>query len=194
MAQKYEQIIWRKVACCSYTTPLKRNTCYESFSGTFLSNCSFVLLWVAGSERLHSKASLLKTTKAYKDQSKTGKAQRERLYCGPVLEALPCNFIKTGFHHQEFSDKLLPKAYLNDWLERAFIKISLKLRGNKTIRPEYSIKKMKHLSKFTGKNIWWSSFIEKLQSQNLTEGELYHGCFPITFVTFFRTATLKIAC
>ena len=46
--------------------------------------------------------------------SKTRKAQRERLYCGPVLEALPCNFIKTGFHHQEFSDKLLPKAYLND--------------------------------------------------------------------------------
>ena len=65
---KYEQIIWRKVACCSYTTPLKRNTCYESFSGKFLSNSFFVLLWVAGSERLHSKASLLKTTKAYKDQ------------------------------------------------------------------------------------------------------------------------------
>ena len=38
------------------------------FSGMFLSNRSFVLLRVASSKRLHSKASLLKTRKTSKDQ------------------------------------------------------------------------------------------------------------------------------
>ena len=100
----------------------------------------FVVLWVASSERLHSKASLLKTRKASKNQkeilactlgndcSKTGKAQRERLCRSPVLEMLPCNFIKTGFHGwyflknvPTFSAKLLHKIHMNYWLERVFI-------------------------------------------------------------------------
>ena len=84
------------------------------FSGKFLSNCSFVLLWAASSERLHSKASLLKARKASKDQkemlayalengrSKTGKAQGVRLCRSPVLETLPCDFIKTRFRCWHF--------------------------------------------------------------------------------------------
>ena len=36
--------------------------------GKFLSNFYIVLLWVAGSERLHSKDSLLKTRKESKDK------------------------------------------------------------------------------------------------------------------------------
>ena len=36
--------------------------------GKFLSNSYIVLLWVAGSERLHNKDSLLKTRKESKDQ------------------------------------------------------------------------------------------------------------------------------
>ena len=70
----------------------------NSFPGKFLSNCSFVLLWVASSERLHSKASLLKTRIASKDQeemltcalqngySKIGKALGESLCPSSVLE------------------------------------------------------------------------------------------------------------
>ena len=84
------------------------------FSGSFLSNCSFELLWVAGSERLHSKASLLKTRKASRDQKemlvcaldngccKTGKAQGERRCQTSGLETLPCDFIRTGFHRWHF--------------------------------------------------------------------------------------------
>ena len=84
------------------------------FSGKFLSNCSFVLLSVASSERLHSKTSLLETREASKEQkeklacapqndcSKIGKPQRESLRRGSVLETLPCNFIKTGLHHWYF--------------------------------------------------------------------------------------------
>ena len=37
----------------------KRYFPYEHFSGNFLSNCSFMLLGAAGSERLDSKVSLL---------------------------------------------------------------------------------------------------------------------------------------
>ena len=100
-----------------------------------------MVLWVASSERLHSKASLLKTRKASKnhkeilagtlgnDCAKTGKAQRERLCWSPVLEMLPCNFIKTGFHGWHFlknvptfsAKKLIHKIYMNYWLERVFI-------------------------------------------------------------------------
>ena len=84
------------------------------FSGKFLSNCSFVLLLVAGSERLHTKTSLWKARKAPKDQKKifacalengypeTGKAQGERLCRSLVLETIPCDLIKIGFHHWYF--------------------------------------------------------------------------------------------
>ena len=43
----------------------------NSFSGTFLSNCFFVLLWVESLKRLHSKASLLKTRNAYPANTST---------------------------------------------------------------------------------------------------------------------------
>ena len=57
-----------------------------------------------------SKASLLKTRKESKGRkeilacalqngySKIGEAQRERVCQSPVLQTLPCNFIKTGLH------------------------------------------------------------------------------------------------
>ena len=60
--------------------------------------------------KTNSKASLLKTRKEFKDQkeifacalqkccSEIGKAQGEPLCRNPVLETLPCNFIKTGLH------------------------------------------------------------------------------------------------
>ena len=65
---------------------------------------------MTGSERLHSKASLLKTSKGSKDQKetpactlrnggcKTRKAQGERLCRSHVLGMLPSDFIKTEFH------------------------------------------------------------------------------------------------
>ena len=113
-SQIREQLNRSKVAGCSYTAPLKSNISYEPFSGKFLSNCSFMLLWVKGSERLRSTASLLKTKKASKDQkeilacalengyAKTGKAQKERLCRSPVLETLSGNFFKTGLHRWYF--------------------------------------------------------------------------------------------
>ena len=73
------------------------------FSGTSLSNCTFLLLWVAKSKRL-----LLKTRKTSKgqeeilactlqnDSSKTGKILGKSLCRSPVLETLSCNFIKQG--------------------------------------------------------------------------------------------------
>ena len=88
------------------------------FSGKFLSNCSFVFLWVTSSERLHSKVILLKIRKAYKDQeeiltcalqngcSKIGKALGESLFRSPVLQKLSCNFIKTGLHRWHFPRKV----------------------------------------------------------------------------------------
>ena len=83
------------------------------FSGTFLSNCSFVPLLVASSKRLYSKSGLLNTGKASKDQeeiltfalqngcSKIGKILGKSLCRNPVLET-SCNFIKTGLHRRHF--------------------------------------------------------------------------------------------
>ena len=81
-------------------------------------------LWVTvllrSSEWLNSKASLWKTRKASRDQkeilactlendcSKTVKAERERLCRRPVLEMLPRNFIKTGFHRWHSSKNVPP--------------------------------------------------------------------------------------
>ena len=88
------------------------------FSETLLSNCSFVLLWVASSKRLHSKASLLKTRKVSKDQegiltcalqngcSKIGKIPEKSLCRSSVLETLSCNFFKSGFHRWHFLGNL----------------------------------------------------------------------------------------
>ena len=59
-SQIRELLIWSKIAGCSYTASLNKNIFYKPFS--------FMLLWVVGSERLHSKASMLKTMKASKDQ------------------------------------------------------------------------------------------------------------------------------
>ena len=76
------------------------------FSGKFQSNYSFVFLGVADFERLHRKASkdqkeILVCALQY-SCSKLGKAQGERLLRSPVLESLPCNFIKTGLHRWHF--------------------------------------------------------------------------------------------
>ena len=89
----------------------------NSFYGTFL-NCSFVLLWVRSSKRLHSKVSLLKARKASKAQeeiltcalqngcSKVGKILGESQCWSSVLETLSCNFIKIGLHRWHFPRKL----------------------------------------------------------------------------------------
>ena len=118
LARQQSQIpgkfIWSKVGSCSYTAPLNvtfpRNHFLVSFWVTaFLCSCEWhVPKWLQG------KASLLKARKASKNQkeilacalengcSKYGNAQREHLCRSPVLETLPCNFIKTGFHHWYF--------------------------------------------------------------------------------------------
>ena len=112
------------------------------FSGKFLSNCSFVLLWVGSSERLHNKATLLKTRKA-------SKVQEEILTCALYvlcrsprnvfsrrsLETLSCNFIKTGLHRWHFPRKVptffwlnnFTKTPPNNWLERVFIYLVSKI-------------------------------------------------------------------
>ena len=78
----------------------------NAFSGTFL-NCSFVILLVASSKRLHSKASLLKTGKASKVQEEILTCALQNGGCwSPVLEILPCNFIKIGLHRSHFPRKL----------------------------------------------------------------------------------------
>ena len=70
-----------------------------------------MLLCVASSGKLHSKACLLETRKASKDHeeiltcalqngcSKTGKILGKNLCLSPVSETLPRNFIEIGFHH-----------------------------------------------------------------------------------------------
>ena len=73
---------------------------------------------MASSGKLHSKACLLETRKASKDHeeiltcalqngcSKIGKILGKNLCRSPVLETLPCDFIKIGFHHYHFPRKL----------------------------------------------------------------------------------------
>ena len=63
----------------------------NTFSGTFLSNCSFVLLQVASSKRLHSKTSLLKTRKTSKDQEEilTSALQNDCSKIGKILGKKP---------------------------------------------------------------------------------------------------------
>ena len=114
-SQNCEQLIWSKVAGCSYTDPLKRNIFYESFFGKFLSSCSFVLPWVAGSERLNSKASLLKTRKTSKNQKKILACALEN---GCSKTSTAGIFLRM---FRLFSDKLLHKISMNDWYERVFI-------------------------------------------------------------------------
>ena len=119
----------------------------NSFSEKFPSNCSFGLLWVASSERLHSKDSQLKTRKESKGlkeivacvlqngYSKIEKAQGERLGRSSVFENLPCNFIKTELHRWHFPRNVptffgqsIHKTPLSDWLERLFICLVSKSR------------------------------------------------------------------
>ena len=135
-----QQLIWSKFAGSSYTDPLKRNISCEPFSRLFLSKCDFVLLWVAGSERLHSKFSPLNSGKASKNQkeilaytlengcSKTGKAQRERLCRSPILEMLHCNFTKTRFYHRRVLPRNVPTFFrqttsqnIREWLIGKFV-------------------------------------------------------------------------
>ena len=59
----------------------------KTFSGTFLSNCSVVLLRVASSKRLHSKASLLKTRKTSKDQEEILTSALQN-YCSKIEKIL----------------------------------------------------------------------------------------------------------
>ena len=89
------------------------------FSGTFLNNCSFVLLWVASFKRLRCKASPSKSRKASKNQeeiltcalqndcSKIAKILGKSLCQSPVLETLSCNFIKTGLQRWHFPRKFV---------------------------------------------------------------------------------------
>ena len=111
------------------------------FPVNFPSNYTFVFLWVASSERLQSKTTLLKTRKAYKNQeellicvlqngcSKIGRSLGESLSQSPVLETLSCNFIKKqGWTADIFFGKFrlflvkqFHKTSLNDWLERVLI-------------------------------------------------------------------------
>ena len=86
------------------------------FYGTFLSNCSFVHLWLTSSKKLRSfSVKTRKASKVHKDIltcalqsgcSKTGKILGKSLCRIPVLETLSCNFIKTGLHHWHFPRKL----------------------------------------------------------------------------------------
>ena len=64
--QRREHLIQNKVASwdhvvCSF---IKKELSPCTFSGNFLSRCSFEVLWLTCSERLYSQTSLLKTRKA----------------------------------------------------------------------------------------------------------------------------------
>ena len=90
---------------------------------------------MASSERLHSKAFLLKTRKVFKDQKKIlacrfkiWNTQGKSVCRSPILETLACNYIKSRLHHWHFAWDFLTfqRNYFkevpgNDWLESALI-------------------------------------------------------------------------
>ena len=190
-------------------------------SGMYLSSCSFVPLWVASSKRQHSKAYLLKTRKASKDQegiltcaiqngcSKIGKILGKSLCRSLVLETLSCNFIKTGLHRWHFPRKIptfvgqtiLQKHLLNDWLERVFKGCLL---SQIIIASAGQLSKCNRKSTVIAFRILVKSHkpIWKFTGKNLwwnsllvRERELHHKWFPINLAKFFRNfATLKIIC
>ena len=52
---------------------------------------------------------------------------------------------------------------------------------------------LKNFAKFTGQNLCWSLFVEKiagLTPANLLKRRLQHRCYPVSFVKFLRTTFL----
>ena len=90
---------------------------------------------MVSSERLHSKAFLLKTKKVFKHQKeilacrfKIGNTQGQSSCRSPILQTLPCNYIKSGLHHWHFAwncptfqRNYFTEVPVNDWLESALI-------------------------------------------------------------------------
>ena len=116
---------------------VKSNFLYSLFPGNFQSNCSFHLLVVAVSERLHIKTYFSKTRKACKNQKflvlyrmvalKKSKRLKEYDYHGNLL--LPQDFTKTRQYYGHFpknvptflEQQLFHKTGLNDSFYGIFI-------------------------------------------------------------------------
>ena len=153
------------------------------FSGKFLSKYSFMLLWVASSERLHSKATLLKTRKASKDQE-------EILTC-----ALQNGCSKIGKAVGE-KTPLNTKTPLNDWLKRVFICLVSQIilasagqlpkcnRKTTIIAFRILVKPPKPISKLTWKNLLCSSLIVRFESPTSMKENSITSVFLLILLSF----------
>ena len=102
--------------------------------------------------------------------SRIGKGVGERLWWSPVLETLSCNFNKTGLHHWHFPRNFptfLDKQFHKTTSERLIGKgVHLFSMPNHHCFDMYAfrilVKSHKPISKFPGKNHWWSSLTIKL--------------------------------
>ena len=67
-----------------------------------------------------------------------------------------------------------------------------RLKGTKPLASRYSINKIKQLSKFTGKNLWWSPFIVKLQSPTSLKKNSITGIFLLLLLNFSEQLLWKL--
>ena len=136
-----------------------------------------MLLGVASSKRLHSKAFLLKTRKASKDEeeilicalqngcSKTGEILGKSQCRSPILETMSCTFMKTGLHRCHFPRKQ-PTFLAKQFQENTSARVSFLIN----CRPACNFIEKEILAQ-----VFSANFVKFLRTLFLTEH--LDGCF-----------------
>ena len=136
--------------------------------------------------------------------SKIGKILGKSLCRSPILETLPCNFIKTAppltadvflgkyrlflakQFHKNTSERLIWKVFI--CLVSQIIIASAgqlsKCNRRSTVAFRIQVKSHKNISKFTGKNLRWNSLIIKLQSPTSSKENSITSVFLLILLKF----------